>query len=405
MESIPNVPVDDIVYDSSRFRAYVATHGFGAFMAASTPVVQIFAGWMDPSMCAPGQPCIWDLLVYGQGFQPTPAGQSCTLEILTPGGNVCAQGTSDPLSGNPITVGQNGMLTTKGQGIANESDGKPIIAACWNGKCVNGTTTQNISVCEPNAQNPTRTISAISLSCPNNPTVVMNVGKNCPQLQSPPATNIDLNFKSDPPASSAPPVTSLNIVVQLDGMPMETLCSVNIPIFAADTHDAITDRARTALTSSTLCAGAGVQVLPKPPADGTAEEDANTGDILQVVVPGAVGRAVYVSGITEPSAAGAPGLCERFGGFPGYATSQLDIMDMTFSTVPSGARGGSVTFTEDSPLGRCSVTVTTTAGETAAQIAQSVLSAYQAVYTNDNNPECPYSSNPGDMVSSSPIVP
>jgi hypothetical protein len=186
---------------------------------------------------------------------------------------------------------------------------------------------------------------------------------------------------------------------------MEALCSVNVPIFASDNHDAIVDRARAAFAASTSCQSAGVMVRPKSTDTGDDVEDLVGSDSLQIFAPSAIGRALFLSTITDPSTPGAPGFCQHYQNFPGYATSQLDILDTTFSTGPNGANGGSVTFTELSPLGRCSITVPTTPGEPASAIAQSIENAYRAAYTTDANLSCPYSSNPGDLVTTSPIVP
>jgi hypothetical protein len=180
---------------------------------------------------------------------------------------------------------------------------------------------------------------------------------------------------------------------------------VTIPIFASDTHNQIVDRARAAFASSATCSAAGVQVVPKSPPEAPLVEDLGNSDTLVLRAPNAIGRALYIATIEDPSAAGAPGICQHFGGFPGYATNQLDIMDTTFSTLPAGARGGSVTYTETSPLGICAITVPTHPGDNASTIAQNVLNAYEAAYPTDSNPTCPYSSNPGDLVATSPFVP
>ena len=402
--TVPSVPVDDVIFDPSLGRAYAGTHGRGVYMTVNNPVVEVFAGWMDPSKCPPNQPCIWDLLVYGQGFQQSGlSNPACTVNILDENGNVCTGGTADAFSGKTIQVlNSNGMI---GQTVFNESDGKTVIAACFNGNCIGPSGTVPISACEPDATHPNRIISAVQVLCPNNNGVTVNVGKNCPQLQSPPATDWNPMLTGDPPPSSAPPITTVTLVAALDGMPLEALCSVTVPIFASDGHDDIIDRARTAFASSPTCQAAGVQVSPKPPTGGGDGEDFGAGDALHLTAPNAVGRALYVASITDPSSVGAPGICQRYDDFPGYATNQLDIMDTTFSTAPGGARGGSVTYTEVSPLGRCVITVPTTAGESAAAIAQSILNAYQAAYPTDSNPGCPYSSNPGDLVATSPFVP
>lgn len=403
--TVPQVPVYDIAFDPNLGRAYAGTHGRGVYMTVTNPVVEVFAGWMPPSDCPPNQPCIWDILVYGQGFQPAPVlgggPTACTINVLTPGGDVCLSGTVDAFSNNAIKVQNNGTI---GQTVFNESDGKDVVAVCFNGNCINGMGTTDISACEPNAANPNRTISAIEVLCPNNNAVVVNVPGACPQLQSPPFTTWDPSLTGDPPPSSAPPITSVTLAAALDGMPMETLCSVTIPIMGSDDHDDIIDRARGAFAASASCAAAGVQVTPKEVTIGQSEDTGAT-DILRLSAPNAIGRAVYLAAISNPSSPGAPGLCQHFQNFPGYATNQLDILNTTFSTGSTGAAGGSITYTETSPLGRCSITVPTTAGETASAIATSILNAYLATYPTDSNPACPYASNPGDLVSTSPFVP
>jgi hypothetical protein len=53
-------------------------------------------------------------------------------------------------------------------------------------------------------------------------------------------------------------------------------------------------------------------------------------------------------------------------------------MRIDFETLATGADGGEITVVERSPLGTCAVTIETNPGDTAADIAATVVDAFQA---------------------------
>src|SRR4029077_1823197 len=112
--------------------------------------------------CPDHTPCIWDILVYGEGFQPLTGTAGCRVDILTPTGAVCATGTFDGYSKNPITVNSQagGRLATAGQLFSPDAQNLAVIAVCFNGACVSDTkgSPTPLASCLPNAANPTRTI-------------------------------------------------------------------------------------------------------------------------------------------------------------------------------------------------------------------------------------------------------
>lgn len=91
------------------------------------------------------------------------------------------------------------------------------------------------------------------------------------------------------------------------------------------------------------------------------------------------------------------GACMRLGELGIPVLNRLQVLKISLQTPPEGAAGGSLTLVEDSPLGTCSITVPTVAGQSGPQIAAAVAAAVQA--PGSPHPGCPEDHNPRDIVS------
>jgi Ca2+-binding RTX toxin-like protein len=385
------LPVYGIDFDDARGRTFVATHGRGVYMHVDNPEIHVFEGWMPADQCPQRKPCFWDVLVYGEGFQSTTA--ACTVELLTANGDVCITGTVDPFSGTSIGVSADGHLAAKGQLVAKEAEGKAVIAACFNGNCVGNHPKTD---CEPDATHPDRRLASVRVLCPNNNQVIASVGARCPQLVNPPATDWSPDKAitgAPPPAGGGSPNGTITLAATTVAEPMLTLCGVTVANNASDSVDDLLTRARDAMNASSQCQAAGVTAeLPVP--DSVQEDKGGDRPTLRLRAPGISARSLFLS---VESSATQGRLCQRFGNFPGYATNQLDLVDVAFSTPPTGALGGSVSFTQISPLGVCTINVPTSPGDNATTIAGRIFDAYHLAYTTDTIPTCPYVANPGDL--------
>ncbi|MGH7272601.1 MAG: hypothetical protein ACREJ3_19400, partial [Polyangiaceae bacterium] len=141
---IPFVPVYALATDEAHGRLYAGTHGRGAWVLSSTPVVKTFEGWINGS--------IWDIPTYGSGLFPN---QTCSdIAVVLKDGTTCAHGSIDA-QGSTISTDANGQIVTSN---GSRWSGKPVAWACYDRKCVNNTP---ISACNQ----PGNPISTVQLTC------------------------------------------------------------------------------------------------------------------------------------------------------------------------------------------------------------------------------------------------
>jgi hypothetical protein len=157
---------------------------------------------------------------------------------------------------------------------------------------------------------------------------------------------------------------------------VQTLCSVS-QSFTPGSSTA--DQILSALVSAApTCVAAGVTATASI-GGGGGEGEGATRSALSLSAPSVAGRQLFpeVQGKTY-------GLLQLDGlGLP--LSRQLEAPMMTIGVpVGAGAAGGSLTITEVTSLGRCSYTVPTLAGDTAAVIANNVAAMFNSS-TNDNS--------------------
>jgi hypothetical protein len=412
---LPNAPVYQIGIDESRQRVVAATHGRGAFLLAG-PNMEGYGGCMDNF--------VWDLLVYGSGFNPN---HFCTMKLLRQDSSVCASGQVDA-SGGTIESDKDGVLATWKTG---EWADDPGVWACLHGKCLGNT---DIGKCNQ----PGNPLSAVVAICGGNQVASAQV-PGCPTLANPPSSWLSLTGQGggflapgpdaagEPQASFAPggtaaggagavadgpataeegaPVASVDPALNGSGSFMlvptvqsgdgtsRKLCSVNVPYMPSDTPTMILEAARDAVNLDPGCLSAGVSAAVRPAAVESEVEDLfpHPGNLV-LMAPGVVGSQLIPSVENPPNPNRGP--CFDLGQLGVPVDSQLRVMRLGFMTSPTGAAGGSLTIKETSSLGECAVTVPTAADDSADSIAAAIEAAFQA----DPGPvNCPSTANPHDV--------
>ncbi|HEV8374823.1 MAG TPA: hypothetical protein VGR38_01160 [Candidatus Polarisedimenticolia bacterium] len=381
---LPNVPVYQISLDELRGRAYAATHGRGAYVL-SKPFISNFEGWVAGN--------IWDIPVYGHNFLPN---QSCDLRILLQDGTVCASGDHDAMGGE-IRTDSDGVLTTS---LGSFYSGHQVAWACFNGTCVGGGT---IAGCTQ-AGNP---ISSTVVVCGGQLATETILG--CPPLTNPPSTLMGISglpggpppvarkSRPDPAPTPPPPAGEFNIIVALSDLnATTTLCSANASFQAGEDAEEVLERARNALNASASCRAAGVvALLETGPAEPEPEDVFVTPARLRVSAPSLTGGHLTTAIHAAPGKA--KGVCFTLSDLGAPVVNQIQILKTTLETGASGALGGGLTLKEQSTLGDCSVTVPTSAGQRAAEVAAAVAAALQAPGIPGPHPACPASRNPRDV--------
>src|SRR5262249_49320162 len=377
---LPNVPVYEISIDESRGRVWAATHGRGAFILTQ-PFLSNFEGWVNNG--------IWDIPVYGHGFVPNST--PCKLRIIQQNGNTCAMGSVDVMGG-AITIDGSGQLVTSNGGFYM---GKPVAWACYNGNCLGNTP---ISACNQ----PANRISAVTATCTAPFGGGMSVGLGlllgCPQLNNPPSSVLGLTGNPGPTfapspateAGSALAAGAFDLVptVQSGDGTSRALCAVRVPFEAGDTPEQILNRALDAVNANTACAANTVTASVSPSRDpARVEDEFVTEPRLALAAPGVNGGELFTSLHAAPGSAAS--LCFNVGSIGVPVVNSLIISKLKFETQPGGAAGGTITVTERSGLGTCEITIPTSSGASAANIATALANAFQAPGIPGPHPGCP----------------
>ena len=391
---MPNTPVYDIKVDNFNGRVYAATHGRGMFMLTTSPVLYTFEGWVDNS--------IWDILVYGEGYQQSVAIPNCTVEVILENGDICASGTADAYGGTTVEIGAGGNLVTDNQFVWED---RPVIAACLNGNCVGGV---DIEDCN---SDPDNLISSVRVTC-GGQTAFASVSEDCPQQANPPSSVLE-PVPPIPPGGFTCPVPFeagsfefgeegvLEVLVTLASTSPENggdrvLCGTQVDYNKTEPLRDIALRIRDALNQSIACSAA--QITANVPE--VINDDAMGEDFLPPVAGVKVTGQNLMGGELVLSIRAMPGQttgsCFSLRELGRFFSNQLAIMETTLITGPEGAEGGEIIFTESSHLGKCQMTIPTLPGQSADSIAASIYQAVMGV-TEPGSLKCEARQNAYDL--------
>jgi photosystem II stability/assembly factor-like uncharacterized protein len=432
---LPHVPVYEIALDSDRGRLYAGTHGRGAWIL-TRPFLSNFEGWVNND--------IWDIPVYGSGFVGSltnPPGSPCTMQIIQQNGAVCSSSTTDAMGGT-ITFDSSGALVTSKSSFYN---GKPVAWACFNGSCIGGKT---IAACNP----PSNPITSVTVTCGTQVGIDHILG--CPAQANPPSSVLGLSGMPaggggggaggggglnaggsdggsggaeegegdvhggaapvDKPAPRAAPSTALEAPTAPNSAPLahgasfeliptiqgrdgtRALCTAKVSLDAGDTPIQALLKARDAVNGSTACQQEPVKAIVSgiPPENQKGEDLLESPPNLKIRAPNAVGGQLITS--IRAAAGAATDTCFDVSGIGSPLLNQVVVMKIELDTPSGGAAGGELTVLERSSLGACFVRVKTDPGESAAQIANAVMNAFQAPGL-PGPASCPAAQNPRDI--------
>jgi len=405
---LPHVPVYEIAIDRDRGRLFAGTHGRGVWIL-TRPFLSNFEGWVNND--------IWDIPVYGTGFVGSlanPVGSPCTMQIIQQNGAVCSSSTKDVMGGT-ITFDNSGQLVTSKNTFWNN---KPVAWACFNGSCIGGKT---IAACNPPG-NPITSVTVTCgtqvgidhiLGCPaqaNPPSSVLGlsgmptgggggggevgsgVAPDSSQLRSPPSTA--LSAPNSVPLAEAASFELIPTIQGRDGT--RALCTAKVSLSAGDSPLQALLKARDAVNNDSACQQEPVEAIVSgiPPEAMKGEDLLESPPNLKIRAPNAVGGQLFTS-IRAPAGA-ATNTCFDVSGIGSPLRNQIAVMKIELDTPSGGAAGGELTVIERSPLGACSVKVKTDPGESAAQIANAVVNAFQAPGIPGPS-NCPATQNPRDI--------
>jgi photosystem II stability/assembly factor-like uncharacterized protein len=384
-DGLPNAPVYEISVDETHGRAYAATHGRGVFVLGK-PFLSNFEGWVNDS--------IWDIPVYGQNFLPN---QTCTLQVLQSNGDVCASGTVD-VKGGTIDTDGGGVLETNLAGMWN---GKKVVWACFNGKCVGNTPIANCYD-DADGDGDPDPLSSIVVACGGQIATATVVG--CPPLDNPPSSFAELDLSGldqgggggGPAAGEARAAGVLRLSASVQRrVGTASLCTVAVPYFVGETEETVLARVRDALLASSTCAANKVRAELDSGKPGPSEDEFARPPRLRLTAPGVVGGQLITAVHVDPGSG--TGSCVRVKGLGVPVLNQIQILKIDLITPPEGAAGGRIRLVEETPIGPCALTIPTTPGQHKAALAAAVAAAVDAPGIPGPHPECPSEYNARDI--------
>lgn len=393
-QGLPNSPVYEIVLDEVHGRAYAATHGRGAFVL-SEPFISNFEGWVNDS--------IWDIPVYGHGFL---GNRDCTMRVLQSNGDVCASASVDVMGGT-IRTDAGGELETS---LAGMWSGKKVVWACFNGDCLGGVPIEDCYD-DADGDGDPDPLSSIVVDCEGQVATGTVVG--CPPLDNPPSTFVELAGLGGggggggggglaaavelPVEGERQAAGTIHLVASVQRrLGTESLCTVAVPWFAAETDAEVLARAEAAVNASPTCAANRVRAELDRGLAGPSEDEFARRPRLLLTAPGVVGGQLVTALHVEPGSG--TGSCVRLNGVGVPILRQIHVLKLDLVTPPGGAAGGgTVTLVEHTPIGTCRIVVPTVAGQTQAELAAAVAAAIQAPGIPGPHPDCPADRNARDI--------
>ena len=386
---LPNVPVFELqilerkVQGKILGQVYAATHGRGAFILTQ-PNITNFEGWVNGG--------IWDIPVYGDGY---PKNSTCEMQILQSDGTICAQGMIDARLGTMGTDGQGKLVSN-----SPNWSGQDVLWACFDGTCVNNVPIADCNDDETGDGIPDL-LSTVLVKCGG----VLGIDKvlGCPQQNNPPGSVLSLDqvlggpvtASTAAPAGAAQQFGVLPIVQAANGA-TRVMCDETVPYTAGEPSADILTRARDLINADAACQVGGVSAVVTGLPQGQLDEDLIARPTLSVDAPGVLGSQIMLG--MRAGAGEFAGTCFNLEGLGATVLKQILISRLKFSTLPTGASGGSIRLIEQSPLGSCQLTLPTAPGDTPAAIVKGFDAMFQAPGIPGPFPDCPSNRNPRDAV-------
>jgi uncharacterized repeat protein (TIGR01451 family) len=394
-DGLPNVPVYKIIVEGPPYsRIIAATHGRGAWILTSVLTQSYVDGPIDK--------LVLDQPVFGEGFLPR---QGCSMKILRQDGTVCASGATDAVGGS-LTTDAGGFLVSNKAGLFTDM---PLVWACKEGRCLGGSagacnaTGNPMTMLETTcgAKIATQAIadsSATDLG-PISATLTLGAlqgGVFSPGLAADPGGEAEQELQASPNLDLPGGAFALLPAVQSGDGTTRLLCRVNVTLASGGTAASVLQSARDAVNGDSVCRTNGVSAAFQSGDRGPWNEDLGPSlDRLTLQAPDLTGGKLIPAVSAPPGAA--TGLCFSASGLDTSGTSLIRAMKVRFSTPPSGAQGGSLTLSERSRLGQCTITVPIAAGAQPSDIAGVVAAAFQTSGIPGPYPDCPSSVNPRDV--------
>ena len=424
-ETFPNVAVWDISVDTGHNRVVVATHGRGAWVHTD-PVLWTEEGWTMGT--------IWDIPTHGKAFvNSSNAPITCTMDLIQQNGNVCASGSVDAIGGtiqitapDAGTGDPGGTLVTSNNGAWNNL---PAAWGCFNGTCLNNTPISHCNFVLDSTGNPTSVknpVTSVRVTCMNGSVQEVAVAKvnGAPAFTSPPPNIFTIDVPPQNPKvlsrTGAPQKSAVSVLGSAAAAPVEQdvvgvqssfdlavtlqagaaitseICHTHVLFNAGELPEVILARGVDQLNAEADCISGGVfaTFVGDLESDDDREDSFDEVPYITVTGPTLVGSRLLVTMRVSPGAA--LGSCFTAGNLLSSVVGQSTIMKVTPITATGGAQGGTLRMLENTSIGTCSKTLTTTAGQTATDLAQAIVAAFN---TNGipGPPDCLSDANARDL--------
>lgn len=350
---IPNVPVYDIGFDTANDLIYAATHGRGMYMLSDEPIVYVYTSLGNGG----GN----QLYLFGHGFQES-KGNQCSIEYLDSDGKTIAQSSSDARGGE-IRANELGRLVS----INKEKFGNTtMVSVCMEEDCLNDGKS-GISITNSD-------ITQYEITCGKQKVTTHAKMIDPPNLhRPPPSTSFSVRKLTEEVEGRV--YLGSAVVGNIDEHDDKTWVVASAIIDTKDTPETILEKLSRSFNRASKAGSSDNRAIVFSERNDEAEEEIEhqLNPIIYLENENLEAMQIFTAFRADPGEAN--GLAFDLEAIGLYERGELLQVKATFATLPEGAKGGSISLAQRTPVGICKYTLETLPGQSPEEIANGLYSA------------------------------
>src|SRR5262249_19834801 len=280
--------------------------------------------------------------------------------------SVCASGGTDAIGGS-IHTDAEGNLASSQAGMYTDL---PLVWACAQNKCLD----TEMRKCVQGTQGPSGVTIACSPAGGGAGARAVRKARGPFGTPNPPSGRFMIGGKMPGPVGAGGMFSLLPVEPRLADGTSQIFCAPLVPFAAGEMQDVILQRAADMVNGDGGCRAAGVQAGVEASQAGQVEDEFPQPASLTLTAPDLTGGRLIPGLRIMPGQA--MGTCFSAGDLDDMMRGFIRSMKIQFATAPGGGTGAPIRIVEQSPLGRCDITVPAPAGAGGAGIAAAVAAAF-----------------------------
>lgn len=349
---IPRVPIYDITFDTANNFVYAATHGRGMYMLSDEPVIYTIIRF--------GSGGQQGLYLFGHAYDQA-KGSQCSISYLNKENKVLAQTSSDARGGE-LRINELGRLVS----INKDKFGSTaMVAPCMEGDCLENGKSE-ISLWKAG-------IEQFELTC-GEQSVTADIKKWPTIKRNPPSTLFKVRKLSN--NSKGRVYLTARSVGGAAKRISETEITGSVDIKREDTEESISLGLAKSFNhlSQKRAADYRAFVLLEKKVDKEGEDEFDIKPFIKLKSEKLEAMQIFTAFRTNPGEANELALDLESIGLS--TRNELLPAKITFTTLPEGAKGGSIALVQRTPVGICKFSLETIPGQLADKVTENLHSAF-----------------------------